>query len=70
MIKPLWKDFSYFPHQLEGIEWMLDKEQNGTIVPDRNNKDVIVHGGLQCDDMGLGKTIQIASVIINNPCIN
>ena len=67
MIKPLWKDFSYFPHQLEGIEWMLDKEQNGTIVPDRTNKDVIVHGGLQCDDMGLGKTIQIASVIINNP---
>ena len=68
MIKPLWRDFSYFPHQIDGINWMLDKEKNGTVVPDRNNKDVTVYGGLQCDDMGLGKTIQVTSVIINNPC--
>ena len=66
-LQPLWKNFTYFPHQLEGIKWMLEKE-NGTQVPDRNNVDVTIRGGFQCDDMGLGKTIQIASVMINNPC--
>ena len=64
-MKPLWKDFTYFPHQIQGIKWMLDKEINGTLT---NKK--IVYGGMQCDDMGLGKTIQIASVIINNPQAN
>ena len=68
MIKSLWRDFSYFPHQIDGIKWMIDKEINGTVVPDRHNKDITIYGGLQCDDMGLGKTIQVASVIINNPC--
>lgn len=67
-IRPLWKGFTYFPHQLEGINWMLDKEINGTLVPDRNGAlNTIVKGGFQCDDMGLGKTIQITSVIVNNP---
>lgn len=48
---------------------MLDKEINGTLVPNRTGSyDTTVYGGLQCDDMGLGKTIQITSVIINNPC--
>ena len=66
-IYPLWKDFTYFSHQLEGITWMLDKEINGTLVPTRNyTSNVTVHGGFQCDDMGLGKTIQIASVIYNH----
>lgn len=66
-IHPLWKDFSYFPHQLDGIRWMLDKEYNGTQVPTRKGDDtVLVRGGFQCDDMGLGKTIQIASVIVNH----
>jgi len=59
-VRPLWKDFTYFSHQIDGINWMLDKEINGIQVP------LTVRGGLQCDDMGLGKTIQIASVIINN----
>ena len=67
-MQPLWKSFAYFPHQEEGIEWMLEKECKGTLVP---NKDYsaykTVYGGLQCDDMGLGKTIQITSVIANNP---
>jgi SNF2 family DNA or RNA helicase len=61
-LTPLWTRFSYFPHQLEGIQWMLDKETRGTDVDGTR-----VHGGFQCDDMGLGKTIQVASVIINNP---
>jgi SNF2 family DNA or RNA helicase len=67
-IRPLWKDFSYFPHQLEGINWMLDKEINGTPVPNKDGTmNVLIRGGFQCDDMGLGKTIQITSVIVNNP---
>jgi len=67
--RPLWKDFSYFSHQLEGINWMLDKEINGTDVPNRDSSATVkVYGGFQCDDMGLGKTIQITSVIVNNPC--
>lgn len=66
-IRPLWKDFTYFPHQLDGINWMLDKEINGTDVPNRDGTmNVTVRGGFQCDDMGLGKTIQITSVITNN----
>ena len=67
MIHPLWKGFTYFAHQLEGIEWMLEKETKGTKVPNCDySSHVTVYGGLQCDDMGLGKTIQIASVIYNN----
>ncbi len=67
-IIPLWNNFTYFSHQLEGINWMLDKETNGTSVPNRDGTmNVLVRGGFQCDDMGLGKTIQITSVIINNP---
>lgn len=69
-IHSLWHDFTYFKHQLVGIKWMLEKETDGTIVPGRKTADVPtkVYGGFQCDDMGLGKTIQIASVIVNNPC--
>ena len=69
-IRPLWANFTYFEHQIDGINWMLDKEINGTSVPDRNTKtkkERLIRGGFQCDDMGLGKTIQIASVIVNNP---
>ncbi len=66
-IHPLWKGFTYFQHQLEGINWMLQKEKEGTIVPNRKNEwDTTIYGGMQCDDMGLGKTIQITSAIVNN----
>jgi SNF2 family DNA or RNA helicase len=66
-LRPLWSGFSYFQHQLDGINWMLDKEINGTIVPNRNGtSEVLIRGGLQCDDMGLGKTIQVTSCIVNN----
>lgn len=68
-IRPLWTEFTYFPHQLEGINWMLEKELVGIVVPGRNNTaGPRIYGGFQCDDMGLGKTIQVASVIVNNPC--
>ena len=66
-IKPLWKGFSYFEHQVTGIQWMLEKERVGTMVSDRSNGQVLVRGGFQCDDMGLGKTIQMAAVMVNNP---
>ena len=61
-MQPLWKSFAYFPHQEEGIEWMLEKERKGTLVPNKDSSAYkTVYGGLQCDDMGLGKTIQITS---------
>jgi len=66
-IKSLWNGFSYFEHQVTGINWMLEKERTGTMVSDRNNGQVLVRGGFQCDDMGLGKTIQMAGVMVNNP---
>jgi SNF2 family DNA or RNA helicase len=65
---PLWATFTYFIHQIVGINWMLTKERKGTTVPN-GNKDgnATVFGGLQCDDMGLGKTIQICGTMVNNP---
>ena len=64
---PLWNGFSYFEHQTIGIDWMLDKERNGTEVPARDKKGtVVVRGGFQCDDMGLGKTIQMVATMANN----
>jgi SNF2 family DNA or RNA helicase len=66
-IRPLWHGFSYFPHQIDGIQWMLDREINGTEVIGHTGKLGRVYGGLQCDEMGLGKTIQIASAMFNNP---
>lgn len=53
-LKPLWPDFTYQPHQIVGVEWMLDRES------------VFPQGGLLCDEMGLGKTIQILSLMKHN----
>lgn len=66
-ILSLWHGFSYFPHQIDGIQWMLDREINGVNVVGHDSKKCHIFGGFQCDDMGLGKTIQIASVMFNNP---
>lgn len=73
-LKPLWRGFSYFPHQLHGIRWMLEKECDGTVISQSSPaapaglvQGKVVRGGFQCDDMGLGKTIQVASVIVNRP---
>jgi len=60
-LRPLWAPFTYFPHQETGIRWMLDKEQIGTRVEDKD-----IRGGCQCDDMGLGKTIQMISTMVNH----
>jgi SNF2 family DNA or RNA helicase len=60
-LKPLWSGFSYFPHQLDGIHWMMERERTGVPCDGK-----IIRGGLQCDDMGLGKTIQVAAVIVNH----
>lgn len=67
MPKPLWNGFTYFPHQLSGIDWMLEKELVGTEVSLRNKEGTtLVKGGFQCDDMGLGKTIQMTAVMVNH----
>ena len=67
MPKPLWNGFTYFPHQLSGIDWMLEKERVGTEVSLRNKEGTtLVRGGFQCDDMGLGKTIQMTAVMVNH----
>lgn len=50
--------FKLYPHQIEGIKWMIEKEKN-------KNKNKI--GGILADDMGLGKTIQMISLIIGIP---
>lgn len=48
------KDITLRPHQIQGIQWMLDIEKSGT-------------GAILADDPGLGKTLQLASLIYANP---
>lgn len=48
--------YNLYPHQIEGIQWMLERE----ILPQYQN------GGLLCDDPGLGKTIQTLALIKAN----
>lgn len=55
MYKPLWNTFIYQPHQIEGIQWMLEREQE---TPS---------GGILCDEMGLGKTIQLLGLLKESP---
>jgi SNF2 family DNA or RNA helicase len=55
MLQTLWNEFTYQPHQVEGVEWMLGKEKQ---TPS---------GGILCDEMGLGKTIQILGLIKESP---
>lgn len=50
------------PHQIDGVEWMTDKEL-GT----RKTRGVFPKGGILADDMGLGKTIQAIALILANP---
>ena len=47
-LTPLWEGFAYKPHQIEGVHWMLSRDNMG---------------GLLCDEMGLGKTIQMLGLI-------
>ena len=50
------KDCGYelYPHQLKGLEFMKERERNGT-------------GGILADDVGLGKTIQAIALLYTRP---
>lgn len=50
------------PHQIDGVEWMMQKE-----VGKRKVKGVHPKGGILADDMGLGKTIQSIALLLANP---
>ena len=50
------------PHQVDGVEWMKDKE-----VGTKKKNGVLPKGGILADDMGLGKTIQSIALILENP---
>ncbi|KAH8813735.1 P-loop containing nucleoside triphosphate hydrolase protein [Flagelloscypha sp. PMI_526] len=52
--------YPFFPHQVIGVAWMLDKETS-------KNRDVGYLGGILADDMGLGKTVQTIGLIVKNP---
>ena len=45
-----------FPHQVEGVKWMLARERANTGPK----------GGFLCDEMGVGKTAQVISTISEN----
>jgi SNF2 family DNA or RNA helicase len=61
-LNPTWPGVTYARHQIEGIEWMLNLEENGYEVP---GTDTVIRGGILGDEMGLGKTIQAIAVIVN-----
>lgn len=50
------------PHQIDGVDWMIQKE-----VGKRKVKGVHPKGGILADDMGLGKTIQSIALLLANP---
>ena len=50
-------------HQFEGVEWCMDREQNGRPA----GPSTICRGGLIADEMGLGKTIEILGTMASNP---
>jgi len=54
MLSPLWNDFEYQQHQIEGVQWMIESEAS------------FPHGGILCDEMGLGKTIQMLGLMKEN----
>lgn len=67
VLTPLWAGMEYHDHQIIGINWMLEKETDGTAIETTRHGRTHIFGGIQCDDMGLGKTIQTAAVMRNNP---
>lgn len=50
------------PHQIDGVNWMCDKEKG-----QKKTKGVLPKGGILADDMGLGKTVQSIALILSNP---
>lgn len=66
-ICPLWSGFSYFDHQLQSIQWMLDKEQHGTLVDiSVMEPAIMLYGGFICLGMGCGKTMICAGAMKTN----
>jgi len=66
-LQPLWSGLTYFPHQVAGINKMLELERTGTSYKSFGSEpEGLIHGGFQCDDMGLGKTIQILATLKHN----
>jgi SNF2 family DNA or RNA helicase len=66
-LKSLWPSLTYFPYQVEGIKWMIEKELTGTLVYNEDQtQEYVIYGGIQCDDMGLGKTVQTVATMVNN----
>ncbi|MEX7220502.1 SNF2-related protein, partial [Pseudomonas aeruginosa] len=56
LVVPDWSAYARepFPHQREGIEWML--KLMGAALQDETDDLYRLQGGLLADDMGLGKT--------------
>ena len=68
---------SLMQHQLIGVKWMVEREQNPTMgqktkIEDKSNNygkaNAVrtVGGGLLADEMGLGKTIQSIALMVHN----
>ena len=64
-LKATWPDAIYARHQVQGIEWMLNLEQEGVKIASSAYGEYLVRGGILGDEMGLGKTIQSLALIIN-----
>lgn len=69
-LKPTWQGAVYARHQIKGIEWMLNLEQEGLKVSSSIHGDYVVRGGILGDEMGLGKTIQSLALIVNGKGAN
>lgn len=59
MLTPLWNNFTYQEHQVTGITWMMEQED-----------DTEAPGGILCDEMGLGKTIEVLGLMKNHSMKN
>lgn len=75
-ISLIWEGIKYLPHQIKGIQWMLNKERKGTYsqwssdntkTSKNLEEHLLIRGGIQADEMGLGKTIQMTAVMRSNP---
>ena len=53
-LSPLWQSFTYKPHQIIAIRWMIEREESEK------------SGGLLCDEMGLGKTMEVLGLMKNS----
>lgn len=58
LVTPAIADFKYLEHQVEGIQWMMEREMEGALW---------CRGGILGDDMGLGKTWQTIGLLLNQP---